>query len=150
MTSEEKRAYVKDLDANYQYWPPFVSEFTAFLVRDIDSAFCAGANLTVILAAHAAIDSHLRFQYGSTQAERLTFHDLIERSPIASGLKARLHELRVFRNQWVHVENPSEDQHLRDEPELHEAEIESLARSTMSVLREILYIGYSDDCERTT
>jgi hypothetical protein len=142
MTSEEKQAYIRSLNDRYLYWPPLCSEFTALLVRDVDAAFCAGANLTVILASHAAIETHLRFAYGGRQPTRMSFHELIESSPVSSDLKRRLHELRTFRNRWVHVEDPRDDQHLRDEPELHDEEIEKVAISTIGVLREVLFLGY--------
>jgi uncharacterized protein (DUF952 family) len=41
-----------------------LSERSTFLVQDADRAFCAGADLAALFAAQAAMESHLRYEYG--------------------------------------------------------------------------------------
>lgn len=40
-----------------------LSEWSVFLAKDTEIAYCAGANIAAILAAQATIESHLRYEY---------------------------------------------------------------------------------------
>jgi hypothetical protein len=42
---------------------------------------------------------------------------LIERSSLKPALKQELHELRKFRNRWVHVSEPWDHDDLLNDPE---------------------------------
>ncbi len=124
MTTEEKWEFVNRLDEKYLLGGVTISEWTAFIVRDADIAFCAGAHLAVVFMAQAAIESHLRYEYAGRPGKRsVGFNELIDQSPLELALKERLHDLRRFRNRWVHVNDPHADQHLSARPELHEAEL---------------------------
>lgn len=63
MTEEEKWDYINQLDEEFLLGGVILSEWTSFLVRDAEIAFCSGANLSSILACQAAVESHLRFDY---------------------------------------------------------------------------------------
>ena len=139
MNTEQKQAFLLALDDEYLLGGVIVSEWTTFLVRDVDTAFCSHANLSAILAAQAAIECHLRYEYAEGGA-RLGFYELIEQSPLRPELKAELHRLRRFRNRWVHINDPHDDSSLLSRSEVHDAEIEGMAESAMRLLRQVLYL----------
>jgi len=141
MIEEEKWDYINKLDEELLVGGVILSEWSAFLIRDADTAFCSGANLAAILVSQAAIESHLRFEYGDSRTtERATFYDLIENAPLPNELRADLHELRKYRNKWVHVSDPREDQELLNRPEYYETELEQMAKFAIGVLREVTYL----------
>ena len=70
MTEQDKWDYINDLDEELLQGGVILSEWTTFLVKDAEMAFCVGANLASILACQAAIESHLRFDYfNSTESK---------------------------------------------------------------------------------
>ena len=141
MTTDEKWAFLLALDDEYLLGGVMLSEWTTFLVREVDTAFCNHANLTAILAAQSAIECHLRYENSGFHAgSRLGFYELIEQSPFEASLKTDMHKLRRFRNTWVHVNDPYEDQHLLSDPEIHENEIEEVALFSMRLIRRALYL----------
>ena len=114
-----------------------LSEWCSFIVREADTAFASGAHLASILTAVSGVETHLRAEYAVTGRERLV--DLIEASPIAEDLKADLHALRRYRNRWVHVDEPRDDQEVIDKPEEMEQELEAKAFFAARVLRRTIY-----------
>jgi hypothetical protein len=138
---ERKWDYINELDEELLVGGVILSEWSTFLIRDVDTAFCAGAHLAAILTSQAAIESHLRFEYPYAQeTPRASFYDLIEKAPISTELKAKLHRLRRYRNKWVHVNEPQQDDELLTKPEYYEAELEEMARFAVRVLREVIYL----------
>lgn len=141
MNSEEKWDYVNKLDEELLLGGVILSEWSAFLIRDADEAFCSGANLAAILVSQAAIESHLRYEYVNNPATtKLSFYTLIEQSPIPDGLKVDLHTLRKYRNKWVHVNDPSQDADLLKRPEYYEKELEQMALLAVRALRQVIYL----------
>lgn len=128
MTVDEKWDFLSRLDDELLMGGVILSEWTSFIVRDVDTAFCNGANLACILAAQAAIESHLRYEYGAPPIRNAGAYHLIEHSQMDASLKADLHRLRAFRNQWVHLNDPHDDHQLLLRPELVESELEEMAR----------------------
>jgi hypothetical protein len=140
MNSDERRDYINKLDDELLMGGVMLSEWSTFLIRDADDAFCSGANLAAILVSQAAIESHLRYEYiDNPAATKLSFYALIEQSPIPDALKAELHTLRKYRNKWVHVNDPNEDADLLKRPEYYEKELEQMALLAIRVLREVIY-----------
>ena len=140
MTSEEKWQHVLALDDKYLVGGVVLSEWTVFLVRDADTAFCSGANLSAILACQAAIECHLRYEYCNSAARtRLGFYDLIEQSPLDQAIRDGLHKLRRFRNRWVHVNDPHDDADLLERPEINETKLEETAFQAIDLLRKVIY-----------
>lgn len=141
MTEEEKWDYINSLDEELLFGGVMISEWSTFIIRDADVAFCSGANLSAILASQAAIESHLRFEYfDSPETRNISFYELIEKSPIPSELKISIHRLRRFRNKWVHVNTPNEDAELLEKPEYYEKELEEMAKYAIRILREVIYL----------
>lgn len=137
MNTEERWAHLVALDEELLNGGVILSEWCSFIVREADTAFAGGAHLASILTAVSGIETHLRAEYAVTCRERL--FDLIEASPIAEDLKADLHALRRYRNPWVHVDEPWDDQELIDKPEEMERELEATAFFAARVLRRTIY-----------
>jgi hypothetical protein len=116
-----------------------LSERSTFLVKDADTAFCAGADLAAILVSQAAIECHLRYEYFQGSQRKLMFYDLIEQSPLPGELRASLHTIRKYRNRWVHVRDPHDDQDLLTRPEYYEHDLEQMAFIAIRAMMEVVY-----------
>ena len=117
-----------------------LSEWTTFLVKDTEIAFCSGANLSSILTSQAVVESHLRFDYFQPEeTKNWGFYQLIEDSFLDDSLKLKLHELRKYRNKWVHVKDPINDSDLLVRPTYHENELEEFAKKAIRVMLQTLY-----------
>ena len=140
MTEKQKWEYINRLDEELLLGGVVLSEWTTFLAKDAEIAFCSGAYLSSILASQAAIESHLRYEYFSdNNTKKWSLFNLIENSQLDKNLKSELHDLRVYRNKWVHVNEVEEDSQLLEKPEYFEAELlETSKKATKSMLR-VLY-----------
>ena len=141
MNEQEKWDYINQLDDELLLGGVILSEWSTFIARDAEIAFCNGANLSSIITAVAVIESHLRFEYSYSLGEgkRSLFH-IIEQAPISNELKRDIHLLRRYRNKWVHVNNPEDDQHLLEKPELIEEEQEETAKLAIKTMLQTLYL----------
>ena len=136
MTEEEKWAYLVELDETLLQGGVVLSEWATFLVKDADLAFVGGAHLAGIITGLAGVETHLRGEEGSSK-RRLV--ELIAESDLEEDLKQELQILRKYRNKWVHVAEPWEDDALLDSPEEHEAELEEMAKRCAVALRRTIY-----------
>jgi hypothetical protein len=93
--------------------------------------------LTCILTAVAGAETYLRAEFNGNSTE--TFSALIGRSPIDAELRVNLHRLRRYRNKWVHVSDPWEDEELLDHPERFKSELEGMAVFAIRVLRGTIF-----------
>src|SRR5579862_2624534 len=141
LTSAEKLQHILELDEELLVGGVVVSEFSAFLVRDVDVAYCAGAYLAAMVLSQAAIESHLRYEYADSMPSKPRgFRDLIEASPLEPDLRAELHHLRRVRNAWIHVSDPAEDAELLSNQNRWEDELAIEARNAIRLLRRVLYL----------
>ena len=76
-----------------------LSEQACALTADLQSAFCAGAWIAVIVLAAAAIDAHLHDAEG--------FAGNAKRAIDAAGADPQLHALRKRRNTLIHADTDS-------------------------------------------
>lgn len=140
MTEQERWQYIINLDEELLKGGIILSEWTTFLAKDAETAFCSNANLSSILACQAAIESHLRYEYfNAKESKGWGFYKLIEKSSLEKSLKSELHDLRKFRNRWVHVEDPSDDSDLLSRPEYHEDELMQFAKKSICTMLKVLY-----------
>ena len=63
---------------------------------------------------------------------------MIDKAPIEEDLRQDLHRLRKYGNQWVHVDEPAEDESLLADPEGHEAELQEMAVLAIRSLRRTI------------
>jgi hypothetical protein len=137
MTEEERWSHLDDLDAEILKGGVILSEWCAFIVCQADTAFARGAHLASILTAVSGIETYLRSEHTVSSKEGLA--GLIERTPLPLELKADLHKLRKYRNKWVHVGEPWDDESVRESPERFERELEEMAFFAARVLRRTIY-----------
>ena len=135
MSEEERWDYLLKLDDELLVGGVILSEWCSMIVREADTAYARGAHLASILTAVSGIETYLR----SESSERKRLVQLIDEAPVSDDLRAKLHELRRYRNKWVHVEEPWDDQPLLEHPERFEAELEQKAQFAARVLRETIY-----------
>jgi len=111
-----------------------LSSHGVLLAYDIEIAFCAGAWLSVIVLAHAAIDATIRDtqsgDYGSSSLEIF-------------GEDEKLQWLRRLRNQLVHVSSPDSPKALSEEAEsdvaAYQKSLEPHARQAVTLMFRIIY-----------
>ncbi|MDP8982206.1 MAG: hypothetical protein M3O35_16635, partial [Acidobacteriota bacterium] len=106
-----------------------------------DTAFINGAHLAAIITAVSAIETHLRFEYSQPGGKNLRLAQLIDSSDLPPELKRDLHEVRRYRNRWVHVADPWDESlvvHIEDPARL-QSEIEPMALLAVTALRQTFY-----------
>lgn len=140
MNQKEKEAYLQKLEDEFLLGGATLSEWSIFWIHDADAAFCAGANLAAILSAQAAMESNLRYEYFANSKQKLGFFDLIEQSPVPSDLKKDLHKIRKFRNKWVHIKDPADDEELLQRPGEHECELEEMAAFAIRTMMRVVFL----------
>ena len=136
MSEQAKReALLLQLDTDLLRGGVVLSEWCARLVRESDIAFVAGAYLAALLTAMAAIETFLR----SEALSRKRLMDLVAESELDRALVSTLHELRIYRNKWVHVDDPWDDESLLQRPGEIDRELESRAFAAVKALRQVVY-----------
>ena len=136
MTEEDKWQYLIELDERLLQGGVILSEWATFLIKDADMAFVGGAHLASIITGLAGIETYLRSEGGSHN-QRLV--ELIDKSDLAEDLKQELQALRKYRNKWVHVSDPWDDDALLDSPEESESKLEEMAKRCTFALRRTIY-----------
>lgn len=137
MNENERWKYLVSLDESLLKGGVILSEWCSFIIRETDIAFTSGANLAAILTAVSGIETYLRSEYSPN--ERVALFALINASPINAILKEELHTLRKYRNKWVHVNDPWNDEQLIERPEETEKELEEMAFFAATLLRKTIY-----------
>lgn len=137
LTEDERWAHLAALDDELLKGGVILSEWCTVIVRDADMAFTSGAHLAAILTAVSGIETYLRSEHSKTGRERLA--ELIDNAEIDASLKIDLHALRKYRNKWVHVDRPWEDEELLEHPEAIEDELEEMAFFAVRALRRTIY-----------
>lgn len=137
MNEEAKWAYITALDDELLKGGVTMSEWCAFILRECDYAFVAGANLATVITSVAAIETYLRAEYAA--GKRIRLADLVNQAPIAQELREDIHKLRKYRNIWVHVATPEDDQAMPDKPEVYDTEHDEWAKLAQRTLRRKIY-----------
>lgn len=137
MSVQERWNLLLSLDEELLKGGVILSEWCAFMIRDSDNAFADGLYLASIITAMSAIETHLRSEDSTAKKKRLV--ELIDGSGLESELMHQLHTLRKYRNKWVHIGDPWNDQALIQNPERHEDELERMALIAVKALRQTIY-----------
>ena len=146
MTPEQRENYLMELEDEYLLGVggPF-SEWSIMLSQEVDTAFRAGADLAAVLTAQAVIESHLRYEYFDPRESKgwglyRLVRELESRLQHETGLIDDLDALRLYRNKWVHVADPTDDQHLAERPEVALREAEEMAILAMRTMVRVLFL----------
>ncbi|UQV45090.1 hypothetical protein KIV45_25820 [Janthinobacterium lividum] len=137
MEPNERWNYLVALDDELLKGGVILPEWCSFIIQQADITFVNGAHLASILTTVSAIETYLRAEHSVSGKERLV--DLIDRLPGTSRLRNDLHSLRKYRNSWVHVDDPWNDQNIIENTEVYEAELERVAVNSAKLLREVIY-----------
>ena len=137
MNDNDRWAELVALDDELLKGGVMLSEWCSFIVRESDTAYVNDAYLASLLTAVSGIETYLRSEHSKTGKERLV--DLINRASIDHELKVDLHTLRKYRNKWVHVDDPWDDQNLLENPEETEKELRKMAFFAARALRRTIY-----------
>jgi hypothetical protein len=137
MDTNERWDHLNALDDELLKGGVMLSEWCTFIVRETDTAFVGGAHLACILTAVAGIETYLRSEI--PDGARRTFSELIDAVVLDPELRLDLHDLRRYRNKWVHVNDPWEDAALLEAPEKMEEELERMAFFAARQLRRTIY-----------
>ena len=136
VTEDERWEYLLALDSELLIGGVAVSEWCAFIVREADTAFVKGAHLASILTATSAIETYLRAE---GERGRKSLRERIDNAGFPEDLRLDLHELRCYRNRWVHVDDPGNDDIALERPEEIQRELELRATFAARILRRVLY-----------
>jgi hypothetical protein len=111
-----------------------VSEQACVLIAEVQSAFCAGAWIAVIVLAMAVIDGQLR------ETEVPGFTGSTKRLLDESGANPEVQQLRRRRNALVHLDsdNPAI---MVDQQWSNRNQLEAEARKAVRLMFEAFYIG---------
>jgi hypothetical protein len=137
MNESERWDYLVRLDEELLLGGVILSEWCTLITREADTAFARGAHLASIVLAMSAVETHLRSEHSPARGMRLV--DLIVSSDLPKDLKADLHTLRKYRNKWVHVDEPWEDEALLADPAAADQELEEMAVFATRILRRAIY-----------
>lgn len=141
MTASARYSHLMALDEELLKGGVMLSEWCSIIVRETDCAFVSGAHLATIVTAVAGIETYLRSAYPEESHSRLI--DLIDSSLLSDDLKAGLHKLRRYRNGWVHLDAPHNDDMITQSTKSLEAELEFMAFFAARALRKTIY---SEQC----
>ncbi|HTE15428.1 MAG TPA: hypothetical protein VK642_10160 [Burkholderiales bacterium] len=134
--SEDARwKYVGDLDDKMLKGGVIVSEFASEWIRNCDVCFTNGAYLACVITAFQAIETMLR----SDNPNEFKAVDLINHSNLEDALKQQLHGLRKFRNSWVHVQDPWDDEEVLADFDSGNRKLFEHALQSVRSMREVLY-----------
>lgn len=137
MNCDDRWALLLALDEELLKGDVILSEWCILIVNEADNAFAAGSYLASILTAVSGIETYLRTEYASGSDTRLV--ELIDNSGLPTDLKADLHRLRRYRNQWVHVKTPADDEDLLADRSPIDRELELMAQIAARTLRRTIY-----------
>jgi hypothetical protein len=137
MSVTERWEWIQNLDEKLLRGDVTLPGWCSIIVSEADCAYIHGAHLATILTAVAGIETYLRSDELLKSKNNLA--RLIENAFVPVELKARLHAMRRYRNRWVHVDEPWDDEDLMDRSDVYDAELDRMAREAILLLRETIY-----------
>ena len=114
-----------------------LSEWCSLMVRESDIAFAKGAFLASIITAVSAIETYLRSE--SETVKKSNLFQILQKADIDGELANEIDTIRQFRNKFVHVDNPWDDQQLPEDEQFVTKNIEKMAFRAVKALRRTLY-----------
>ena len=133
---ESREEYLFNLDETMLKGGVILSEWSSLVICEADHAFVSEANLATILTAVAAIETHLKFEAVEFRKKNLAW--LIDNSNLKKPIVEDLHQLRRYRNVWVHGDRSDEEELVFSECGQKD-ELEEMAFEAIRLLREVVY-----------
>ena len=132
---EERRLWFESLnDETSGEGSYLVSEQAYALIAEVQSTFCAGAWVAVIILALAVVDAQLR------ETEASNFKGNTKELLETVGADPKLQSLRLRRNSLVHV-NPDNPAITVDQQWANRKELEAEARQAVQLMLEAFYLN---------
>jgi hypothetical protein len=130
---ESRQRWFEEIGEHYQgEGSYFVSEQACALIGEVQTAFCAGAWLAVIVLAMAVVDSQLReFAPG--------FEGSTKRLLNNAQANPKLQQLRERRNTIIHLD-PENPAITVDQQWVNREELEQEARQAVELMFEAFYL----------
>lgn len=135
MENDDHWDFIISLEEKYLKGGYILSEWASLITREADKAYISRAYLACILTAVAGIETYLRSEYGGNRNEG--FSALIDASDLE--FKSELHVLRKYRNSWVHVVDPWNDDELLTDPVGKEDELKQMAEFALDNLARTIF-----------
>jgi hypothetical protein len=136
MTLEEKEAFVLSLEDELLKGGVMLPEWTTRISQEAIESFVGGRHLACLLTGMAAIETQLRSDHGGSQTR---LQDLVKESGFPNALKESLHSLRRYRNRWVHVSDPWDDQVLLGKSDAVEEELFQMSKLCVELMMRVLF-----------
>lgn len=137
MESNDRAELLLKLDDELLLGGVIISEWCVFITKSTDIAFVNKADLATIITALAGIESFLRTEDYQSKGKNL--YKLIDDYDfIDAETKNELHNLRRYRNSWVHLENNDDEPILINE-DRYIKEVEEMAILAVTLLRKVIY-----------
>lgn len=133
---ESREEYLLNLDETMLKGSVILSEWSSLVIFEADHAFVSEANLATVLTAVAAIETHLRFEADGFRKKNLAW--LIDNSNLKQPIVEDLHQLRRYRNVWVHGDRSDDEEPVFGEGG-HGDKLEEMAFEAIRLLREVIY-----------
>jgi hypothetical protein len=133
---EDRWRHLLELDDEMLKGGVMVSEFAAEWIRNCDLCFANAAYLACVITAFQAIETMFRTDDPSEHNSI----DLINSAAISEEQKQRIHALRKFRNSWVHVRNPFDDEAVIQDFDQGNPRLFEQALAAVRLMREVLYL----------
>ena len=132
---EQRRKWFESVDEKAQGNGSYlVSDQACALTADVQSAFCAGAWVGVIILSMAVVDAALR------ETEVPGFTGSTKKLIETANANPRLQAMRERRNAFVHV-NPDNPALTVDQQWADRGKLEKEAREAVELMFEAFYIG---------
>ena len=132
---KSRRCWFEELNESYAgKGAYFVSEQACALIGEVQTAFCAGAWIAVIVLAMAVVDAQFR------ETEIPDFTGNTRQLLIAAEANPELQRLRQRRNAITHLD-PERPAITVDQQWSNHEELEREAREAIKLMLEAFYIG---------
>lgn len=130
---EERQQWFEELGDSIQgQGSHFVSDHACALIGEVQTCFCAGAWIAVIVLAVSVMDAQLReFSITERTANTKELFDTV-------GVDPKLQNLRIRRNKIIHI-NPDNPELNVDQLWDNQKELEAEAREAIKLMFEIFY-----------
>jgi len=137
MDSFDRDQYWIDLEEELLKGGAGYSEWCTFISKDIYTAFTCGADLSTVVMSLACIETYLKTENFVTSKQSLS--SLIDEDTfLTNEEKSSLHELRQYRNKWVHMYDVDDTEILENE-ERFIKEAEEKAYLAVKMLLTVLF-----------
>ena len=131
----ERADWIEEINDRYAGMGNYIlSDQACAMMMDVQSAFCAGAWVAVVVLALTVVDAQLR------ETELPGFPGNTKTLIDAASANSRLHQLRLRRNALVHLD-PENPAITVDQQWLERERLEAEAREAIELMFEAFYIG---------